>query len=496
MRRNPWINLPGCLLTTLLLVGVALALWWDGGRLFSPGPLTAKTRPGVVLQGFASHADFENQCSWCHRPLQTTQTALCVACHRDVAEQMANQTGVHGRLTETRCAACHADHRGRDFDPTLQAVRQFDHEGLGFSLAWHQALPDGTPIGCADCHAPDYTAPVERCAGCHGRLDAAFMAQHRVDFGPQCLACHDGVDHMVGFDHGQTAFPLIGAHAGVPCAACHGAPARGGQPTLAGTPATCAACHAEPQAHQGLFGTDCAACHQTTAWAPARWQGAFFDHELTAFSLVAHRQDRQGRPIACTACHVAAQGLQQGVFDTQACVLCHRQMDAPFMQQHLQRYGRDCQACHDGTGKMRNFDHNRVFPLDGAHARLACEACHAQHRFARTPRTCAECHAEPDIHRGFFGLRCNWCHTTQAWAPAFLHVHPFPLDHGGRGEVACAVCHPQAYVAYTCYGCHAHQEAAVVAEHLAWGIARQDLPACAHCHPTGRRVEPTVTPGP
>ncbi len=495
MRRNPWVNLTGCLLTALLLAGVALALWLGGGHIFSPGPLTAKARPGVTLQGFTSHADFENQCAYCHRPLQVAQSALCVECHRNVAEQMAAQQGVHGQLRDTRCATCHGDHQGRDFDPTVQALLRFDHNALGFSLVRHQANADGQPIVCRNCHTPDYAVAVDQCALCHQQLDAAFMAQHQADFGPTCLDCHDGLDTMARFDHATTGFPLTGGHAQVACAACHGAAARGGRPGFAGTPQACAACHAEPQVHQGLFGTDCAACHQTTAWQPARWQGAFFDHELTAFSLVAHHRDRQGQPIACSACHTATD-LQNGTFATQTCIACHGQLDAAFMRRHQRRFGPACLDCHDGTGRMRNFDHDKVFVLDGAHAGLACESCHAERRFRGTPRACAQCHAEPDIHRGFFGLQCDWCHTTQAWAPARLRVHPFPLAHGGRGEVACLVCHPQAYVTYTCYGCHEHEPGPITQEHLTWGIPAQDIPACARCHPTGRRIEPTVTPGP
>ncbi len=86
---------------------------------------------------------------------------------------------------------------------------------------------------------------------------------------------------------------------------------------------------------------------------------------------------------------------------------------------------------------------------------------------------------------GFFGLKCQYCHSAQAWSPAKLQIHSFPLDHGNQGEIACQVCHPSTYAEYTCYGCHDHQAEAITLSHLKAGISEAELPACATCHPGG-----------
>ncbi len=99
------------------------------------------------------------------------------------------------------------------------------------------------------------------------------------------------------------------------------------------------------------------------------------------------------------------------------------------------------------------------------------------------PHECRACHEEPDVHADRFGLNCSRCHTLQAWKPALLTRHTFFLDHGDEGKVSCQTCHTEGYAANTCYGCHDHVEADMVAVHLAEGI--QELEPCETCHPTG-----------
>jgi hypothetical protein len=134
---------------------------------------------------------------------------------------------------------------------------------------------------------------------------------------------------------------------------------------------------------------------------------------------------------------------------------------------------------------MSGFNHEAIFPLDGKHADIPCQDCHAGQVFAGTPKACAQCHAEPAIHAGFFGLDCQYCHTSQAWSPALLRMHSFPLDHGEEGEVACQTCHTGGYVEYTCYGCHEHEPGDIVEKHQEEGIQDEALLDCVVCHPAG-----------
>lgn len=392
----------------IIAVGVAFVL--GGGAMFSPGPLSAQARPGVTLGGVASHAAIGGDCAACHTsPLDARGMAgACLDCHTDIQAQLANSGTLHGALPDgAACMSCHTEHRGADASLTEADLSGFPHAQLGFALEAHQRTAAGQAFACADCHtalgerprpANAYAFDQAVCVSCHADAQADFMAQHRVDFGDDCLACHDGVDRYSGFDHAALRFPLEGQHADVGCQLCHSgaqAPA-----DFTATADTCVACHQDRDIHQGSYGTDCATCH-----SPAGWDQVTFDHSRTAF------------------------------------------------------------------------------PLTGAHTRADCASCHTAHVYQGTPTTCVSCHAEPQVHLGQFGTDCAACHVTSAWENV-IFTHTFPLNHGGRGQIACATCHsnppPQQYSTYTCYSCHS--QSSVASEHRE--IA--DYSDCMRCHADGR----------
>ena len=484
-RAHPLFSRVGCASGVLLVAAVGLAIALTGGAIFSPGALTAFADNPTPAEPVASHAEIGNDCGQCHAPFAGVTTERCEACHATVAQQRATGTGLHGVLPEAEageCAQCHSDHRGADFDPSAGALNRFDHAALGFSLARHGVDYNGRPLDCAACHrAADFQFEPATCVECHGQAETAFMAHHLGAFGTDCQACHDGVDAMAAFDHGQTAFALEGAHVPLACTQCHTPLLRPSE-----TPTHCAGCHAEPPVHAAVFAAqDCADCHTAGAWSPARAAGqAAFAHAAAEFQLVNHTVDYAGQTITCANCHPGAP-IHDFAALPAACSECHTAAAPAFMAQHQLDFGGDCAGCHDGAGNMTNFDHAQVFALDGMHAALDCQACHQAHTFAGTPRECAACHAEPPIHAGVFGTQCAACHTTSAWAPAQLVQHSFPLDHGEQGEVPCATCHTETYTAYTCYNCHAHQPAEVQEEHAEEGIGTDELMRCAVCHPAG-----------
>jgi hypothetical protein len=500
-RQHPLLSSLGFVFTAVMLAGLGVMILRSGGMAFSPGRLSDKTAAGITLSGYRSHADFEARCELCHAPLKTTQDVLCEKCHTDVRDQISTLSGAHGKITQVnQCGRCHSDHKGTQFDPGLSSWKFFDHSQTQFSLVWHQVDYDATPLGCAKCHSTDdkFSASNQKCSTCHAQHDAKFMTQHVQDFGENCAACHDGADRMVKFDHSETAFPLRGQHTQVQCVGCHGAKKWliGSVQTLSQltaqsfkqAPTDCAGCHAEPEVHKGMFDSNCATCHSTDGWKPARMDGKLFDHTSTiGFSLALHIKNYDGTVMDCKACH------QNGInsFDQQICETCHAQgaERAAFMRKHVDQFGTACLDCHDGVDRMSNFDHANFFVLDGKHAKIDCDACHKNKVFKDTPKVCVQCHAEPAIHAGFFGLKCEYCHSAQAWSPAALKEHVFPLDHGGKVEVPCQTCHPSKYAEYTCYGCHDHQPDEITASHQKAGIAVQDLPDCARCHATGLKFE-------
>lgn len=479
---HPILSPFGCLGGALLILGILVAVWLSGGAIFSPGPLSVYAE-GKPLKGFATHADFENDCTQCHAPGQGITAERCEVCHTGVAIERRTTTGLHGKLEAdqaARCAGCHPDHLGRDFDANAHAIQTFDHAVLGFSLAKHALGYDNTALGCENCHTGlSFMFEPATCVQCHGDHDKAFMADHVKAMGPTCADCHDGVDKTSDFDHAKTDFALDGRHAQTDCAGCHSP-----EVAPADTQTACAGCHEEPAGHRDAFGSaDCATCHTPADWKPAKLgDRPAFAHTQTAFQLTNHTKDFAGAAITCKACHANSATGDFAASD-QACADCHAAQDTAFVADHIGKYGPNCASCHDGAANMTGFDHATVFVLDGAHTSLECAACHKGQVFRDTPGACADCHAEPAIHAGIFGLKCDSCHTTGAWAPAQLLRHTFPLDHGDEGEIACATCHPQTYTQNTCATCHEPPE--MESKHAELNLRAEELTQCASCHPLG-----------
>lgn len=484
MRQNQTVITPLSITIALLIFGViGIRFWQHGGLMFNPGDLTSKSRSTVQLAGFQSHADFEDQCSLCHKPLTSYQGGLCLNCHTNIDTEILTPGGLHGQFPEViRCQSCHSDHQGREFDPTVSARNNLNHELTGFSLTLHAELAPGQPIGCSDCHdlENEFEFQIEQCQRCHSQIDLAFMNEHIQSFTSSCLDCHDGLDRMSNFDHATLDFTLEGKHASVKCAACHQ------DKVFNGLPKDCQSCHAEPAAHKGLFGTHCQDCHSPEGWSPAVINGAVFNHDVhTAFALVKHATDFDGNQIECLDCHSSPEGTDI----QQTCLSCHNNGNPAQTETHITQVGVSCLECHDGLDRMSSFDHNSVFLLTNSHAGLACFSCHEAGAFQSTPSNCSACHGEPTIHAGFFGLNCEYCHTTVAWAPAELKNHRFPLDHGSDAQLTCVTCHTTTYTEYSCYGCHEHNPTEIETEHLEEGVSINELADCAVCHPSGREED-------
>jgi hypothetical protein len=481
-RLNPFGSLAGYGLTLLLFVGLGISLWLNRGMAFSPGPVTAKSQAGVILAGFASHADFEKLCGSCHDPLRSNLATKCLECHTDINMEIEGKEGVHGQISQAEaCAACHAEHQGRDFNPTSASFQAFDHSSTNFSLIWHQENYDATPMECSECHKNDDLSVVDDqvCLDCHTGHDSAFGQQHVTEFGSDCLGCHDGADRMQDYNHGQSGFALEGRHAELACTNCHN------PDHIREVAPDCAGCHNEPSIHLGLFEQPCDTCHSAQAWTPAKLNGSYFGHLTTAsFSLNLHQVDYYQQSITCKTCH--PEDWQST--DLQICVDCHNQQEPVFMTEHLDQYGSTCTTCHDGVDRLSDFQHANFFALDGAHASTACADCHTNQVFRGTPTECVQCHEEPEIHAGTFGLKCDYCHSTQVWSPANLRKHIFPLNHGvsNAGQPSqCDTCHTSNYVEYTCTNCHDHQQDELIRTHQEAGITDQELPACIDCHADG-----------
>ena len=82
-----------------------------------------------------------------------------------------------------------------------------------------------------------------------------------------------------------------------------------------------------------------------------------------------------------------------------------------------------CESCHNARSwAIWDFDHDRrsKYKLDGAHRKLACDACHVKaaptgRDFAALGSDCLSCHRKDDVRDGSFGARCEQCHVTDNW---------------------------------------------------------------------------------
>lgn len=350
-------------------------------------------------------------CDACHANNLTIKDppyATCAACHSD---PHAGEGRIGGNPQD--CAACH---RVEGFLPSTFSVAK--HREASYALEGKHAS-----VKCAACHTP---VPVtlkngkaarvgrirmasSRCSDCHSDAHAGQLST-RPNAGA-CESCHT----VSGFtpstftvaQHALLKLPLAGRHETVRCSACHGATRPGlpahtrakslGSANVAITiDAACTSCHVD--AHAGTFEENsstsgCSVCHSTTAFHPSIID--ITRHNTFTFKLAgAHRA------VPCAQCHSAmnstvhasstlllnARSVPKLPFGEQrtTCAACH---ETPHGKQFSARTDRgDCAACHgvDAFAPAARFDHNRhsTFKLDGAHAKVACAACHAQSREA------------------------------------------------------------------------------------------------------------------
>ncbi len=199
----------------------------------------------------------------------------------------------------------------------------------------------------------------------------------------------------------------------------------------------------------------------------------------------------------CRRCHVPFQGLT-----ADNCEACHEHIarqQAVGSGLHGRVAADDCRQCHQehrgadyqlmaaALAQFTANDHQQLFALQGAHRDLDCLGCHAEERYAGTSSECQACHGEPDVHRGQFGLDCAQCHSAEAWLPASLAFHEFPLDHGVERTLPCAACHNERFVDYSCTGCHEHEATVMRQEHVEKEVDLSETPLrdCVVCHPAG-----------
>ncbi len=316
-------------------------------------------------------------------------TIGCSRCHREGSAPPSPKCGdchlaPHGGWTS--CVACHV--------PLTWLMRRpvpANHLSL---LGGHSNLV------CFDCHTKAQTpVPPRTCTNCHGTKHGGLT---------DCGKCHAPANGWKpgSFDH-SVFFRITGRHTRLTCTQCHP------RARFAGTPAFCSGCHGSK--HGGL--TNCAKCHTTSGFKPST-----FRHS-SVFPLSPGPHAR----LACTRCHYK---LQYAKVKGDTCVGCHGPQHGGF---------RTCTPCHSRTGAIVSVDHNRFFPLTGAHTRLACAACHGTPFKPAPGVNCVDCHGVKHGNQ----TQCGTCHTTTAFSPIKAITHPAPISLGAKHSARpCALCHP------------------------------------------------------
>ena len=243
------------------------------------------------------HADVA--CASCHpasKPQSSrfrgTAFATCAGCHSDAhkGEFSARKAG--------ECATCHTV---AGFTPTTFGIAQ--HASTAFTLdGKHTATP------CSACHPAtrprvDLRLAKKLCADCHANPHGAQFDAEMQQGG--CAHCHTPLDwHQAKVDH--STWPLLGAHARTPCAACHGEQKKGAEPAAyRGIARDCEGCHDD--IHAGQFrqtqpAKACETCHETETFQIA----GTFDHRTTRYPL-----DGKHKALPCARCHTS-EALRNG----------------------------------------------------------------------------------------------------------------------------------------------------------------------------------------
>ena len=409
----------------------------------------------------------------------------CVACHATphTPQFVAGVAELAGTAPGLVCSSCHAAEHTSFRDPALASMTPAQHAATGFPLV----APHDAPA-CADCHPPERKHFKRRypgrtsaqCSACHADVhEGQFATGAFAD--AECSACHAGAHFdppVFGVaEHARTALALDGAHAEAACDDCHEKPGEDAARIFHGTPADCAACHAD--AHDGFFARftagslpvehgECARCHDAQSFAAAEHG---FDHgAFTGFDVLgAHAQ------AGCESCHAksAAPDENRRSFGRVAalhgaftgCVTCHADPHGGRFDESQGNPAeveglRDCARCHDESSFRdlpRGFDHGywTGFALSGAHGEAQCSACHAPlpgtSTLGRTSAeaagaSCSDCHEDP--HAGQFAdasgtSDCARCHDSEPEDfLVFDHERDarFALGEAHRA-LACASCH-------------------------------------------------------
>lgn len=416
-------------------------------------------------------------CLECHTNGYAGTPTECIACHGVDFNESVNPN--HGAIgISSDCASCHTTNP--EWNPAT-----FDIHDQYYALNGAHAT---IATQCASCHNGDYNNTPNTCVGCHQEdFNQTTNPSHtNLQLSTDCASCHtESAWSPAMFLNHDDVYPLIGAHAIIAndCVLCH-------QGDYNNTPNTCFGCHQEeydqttnPSHISTGFGTDCAGCHNESAWEPAN-----FDHDNQYFPI--YSGAHLGTWSQCTECHT-----NPSDYSVFTCISCHSNPETDEEHVGVNGYVYNstmCLACHPTGNTEGMFDHNQSnFPLTGAHTTVDCLDCHAA-GFEGTPTDCNACHntdfnQSTNPNHGALNIPtdCASCHTTAPdWNPASFGIHnDYYVLSGAHALIAdqCISCHNGDYnnTPNTCVGCHQEDyDQTTNPPHTALGFSTD----CILCH--------------
>lgn len=472
-------------------------------------------------QGQQTYLGLGAACSDCHRDAHVpSQGEDCEKCHGEKSFKPAEnfnhdqdpvRFALSGKHKDLKCEKCHLQPPSSkpaaapksplpSFEALVAETQPRPFRGAGFGVSPATPVRGETLPSCVACHQ-----------NVHRQKSEAF---------DDCTSCHDAVawnlSSSASFDHGNTDFPLEGAHSDpkkADCADCHG-----GEKLDGPVKRTCVECHEKDdlKAHLGGFnremvvkGQSCEMCHDAVDWKKSTYP--LKDHPAP-IALA------DGHAIKCEICHgtdgtvLALEGkripiprlpkepglaVDRGPQE-KACAACHGDPHEGRMERELEK---DCIDCHDfknfNLAELDNEGHAKIgFPIVDAHAALdgggkaevSCEDCHGTRNASGGLRRlsltevrvqgCVVCHADP--HQGQLKTKCDDCHTEKVFEPS-----TFDLARHQDTRLPLR----QAHLAVPCEECHARELKALpeakdptkLAQRFTWDDPGKEV-SCERCH--------------
>ena len=417
--------------------------------LFAGQQAIAQISPGE-LSNAHSHLEGISNCTKCHVLGEKETTSKCLECHTEIKNLMDEGKGYHAseEVKDQKCASCHGEHFGRDFNVIRFDTLDFNHRLAGYILEGKHSK-----IACLACHTGNHiqnkTSQKKEgltflglgtsCLSCH-------KDYHQNTLSSDCVSCHNQEQFKPAplFSHDKTKFVLKGKHQSVDCIKCHKIEKRNNKDfqVFAGIGySNCTDCHED--VHKNRFGQNCTKCHTENSFQAVKGLNTF-DHSTTAYPL-------KGAHISvdCAKCH---KGRYTNPVKHSRCTDCHEDYhEGQFLNAGVSP---DCSECHSiTTFKTSDFSiekHNQsAFQLKGSHLATPCFQCHKKEEkwaFRKIGTECIDCHKNE--HEGFMQKKfladngCANCHNEDAWVSVqFDHNKTDFTLEGKHVSISCRNCH-------------------------------------------------------